>query len=343
MRRRHRSHLRKQHNNHVDRWTVSYADYMTLMFALFVVLYAMLLNRNENYQQIIEAVQSVGQFASSNKKTPNNDDILIKETNDIIEQTGAALLRDTVSSRSLEGQGDLIKSGGDVDSIEHQNKDSILTQLPIEALSNHSGFYQGQSLITLQRSLEAEFKSELAVEQVNVDLDGDWLTIEMSGPLLFAAESHTLLNGAIKNVERIAKILTPINNMIRLRGYTDTHSVSNELYKSNWELSVMRAISVVHALNKLGIVGERMVVEGFGQYQPFFDKNGEVDEFKSRRVVIAISKFALFNEKKIDNSINIKASTKEKKEVQEAVKPDSEDMQEIYLPDGRLIITTRQE
>ena len=86
-----------------------------------------------------------------------------------------------------------------------------------------------------------------------------------------------------------------------------------------------------------------MAVEGFGQYQPVLSDKGDVDEFKSRRVVIAISRFALFVEQKSDNNINVKIKEKEKSLPTPIPKPDSEDIREIFLPDGRLIITTRQE
>ena len=82
---------------------------------------------------------------------------------------------------------------------------------------------EGESLAKLKLSLESALNVELSSGTFSVNLDGDWLTIEMTGPLLFAAGSHTLLNGAKKNIEYIAEVLKPVNNMIRLRGYTDTN------------------------------------------------------------------------------------------------------------------------
>ena len=130
--------------------------------------------------------------------------------------------------------------------------------------------------------------------------------------------------------------------MIRLRGYTDTNTVSNEIYQSNWELSALRAISVLNAFNKQGIVGERMVIEGYGKFQPVINDNGMVDKLKSRRVVIAISKFALFTENTL-GSDNIKSKEQEQRKILRTPKPDSEEVREVYLPNDRLIITTRQD
>jgi len=320
MRRHNRPHIKQVHNNHVHRWTVSYADYMTLMFALFVVLYAVLLNKKDNYQDVIDAIQSAGQFVHQTQSNLQSNELLATTSVTQDEKINEVLLTASESDLAVE-----------------TNK-KIKPELSVIPSSN-----QGESLTKLKLSLESALNVELASGTFSVDLEGDWLTIEMTGPLLFAAGSHTLLNGAKRNIEYIAEILKPVNNMIRLRGYTDTKSISDEIYQSNWELSALRAISVLHALNDDGIAGARMAIEGFGQYQPILDEKKNVDDFKSRRVVIAISRFALFVEPKSDNNIKVKINEKEKSLPAPIPKPDSEEIREVFLPDGRLIITTRQE
>ena len=311
--------LRKVHSNHVHRWTISYADYMTLMFALFVVLYAVSLNKEDKYQEIITAIQSASQFVQTNNSGSDAKGILTKRSNDIKNEMGPALLSDGEN---------------------HQL--GYVSELPREQLSNPDQSYTGKSLEELQLSLESALKPELETGAFSVELDGDWLTIEMSGALLFAGESHTLLNAAKRQMTKIIEILKPINNMLRLRGYSDDDPVSNEIYKSNWELSALRAISVLHAFNEQGIAGERMVIEGYGPFQPALNDKGNQDRIQSRRVVIAISKFA-FIKKDTKSKDNLKSSNIEALKIAPAIKSDSDEIQQIYHPDGRLIITTRQE
>ena len=317
---RHRPRLHQKQNNHIHRWTVSYADYMTLMFALFVVLYALSLNKEEKYQKVITAIQSASKFVQLNNSGSDAKGILTKNSNDIKDNTGPALISDA----------------------DNDNDDlGLVRELPVEELSSPQQYYTGTSLAELQLSLQSALDTESETAEFSVDLDGDWLTIEISGALLFAAESHTLLNASKLQIERIASILKDVTNMIRLRGYTDKNTVSNEIYQSNWELSALRAISVLKAFNKQGIVGERMVIEGYGKYQPVINDNGMVDKLKSRRVVIAISKFALFTENTL-GSDNIKSKEQEQRKILRTPKRDSEEIREVYLPNDRLIITTRQ-
>ena len=320
-----RRHAHKPHNNHVHRWTVSYADYMTLMFALFVVLYAVSLNNEEKYQEVIEVIQSASQFVQANNSGSNAKGILTKRSNDIKDDTGPALISD-----------------GDSHNLGY------VSELESEKLSDPDQSYTGKSLEEIQLSLKSALRTELETGAFSVDLDGDWLTIKMSGPLLFAGESHTLLNGAKHQIEQIATVLKPVNNMIRLRGYTDVDVVANEIYKSNWELSALRAISVLHAFNERGIAGERMVIEGYGKFQPVLNSDGKEDKLKSRRVVIAISKFAVFKDQQSNgitkaNSDSSKTEKIEAQKIPRTLKPDSDEIREIYHPDGRIIITTRQE
>ncbi|MDN2662857.1 flagellar motor protein MotB [Psychromonas sp. 14N.309.X.WAT.B.A12] len=314
----HRRNAHKAHSNHVHRWTVSYADYMTLMFALFVVLYAVSSNNEEKYQEVIEIIQQASKFVEAPHSGSNANGILTKRSNDIKENTGPALLSD-----------------GEDFALGH------VSELESEQLSSPAQTYTGKSLQALQLSLESALKTELESGAFSVDLNGDWLTIEMSGPLLFANASHTLLNGAKRNIKQIANVLSPVNNMLRLRGYTDPDNISNEIYASNWELSAMRAISVLKALSEQGVGQHRMVIEAYGKFQPVINENGVEDKLKSRRVVIAISKYAVFEKEVVENKS--KNNEVVEPEVPRVVTPDSDEIREIYRPDGRLIITTRQE
>jgi chemotaxis protein MotB len=135
----------------------------------------------------------------------------------------------------------------------------------------------------------------------------------------------------------------PVNNLIRIRGYSDHELISNEIYLSNWELSGMRAFSVLHALSDAGISENRLVVEAYGRFSPVINENNRVDPLKSRRVVIAISKYAVVTVEK-NSELTEDKSIKNSSAAQSTLpKEDSKEMREVYLPNNRLIITTRQE
>ena len=311
MRVRPRSRFQMHSGNDINRWTVSFADFMTLMFAVFVVLYAVSASHEEKYKEVVQDIQNATKLLNQSVFSSHREGILTQNSNSIIEDSGPAM-----------------------------QSDGMVNQANNE-LSDVDRLKAGWELSELKFELEQVFLSELDGDLIQLDLDGDWLTIEMGGRLLFAGGSHTLLSSSIQQVNKLVSVLKPVDNMLRIRGYTDQENISNEIYKSNWELAGARAFSVLHALNQRGIVGQRMVVESYGLYYPVLNKNGEVDKFKSRRVVIAISKYA-FVERNLHNE---STSDKKKNNVESPSlpKPDSEKMREIHFPNNRLIITTRQE
>ncbi|WP_435237060.1 flagellar motor protein MotB [Psychromonas sp. PT13] len=314
MRAKGRSRANLHAGNDLNRWTISFADFMTLMFAVFVVLYAVAISKEEKYKEVIQSIQNASKLINPTMLNPEREQILLKQSNNIIEEKGPAILSDN----------------GD-----KQAKDQ---------LSDVDNLKKGAQLSELKLELENALLSDLTNASVKLDLEGEWLTIEMGGDLLFVGGSHTLLNTAKQQLERLAKVLMPVNNMLRIRGYTDPEPISNEIYLSNWELSGLRAFAVLHALNALGVDGHRMAMEAYGPYYPVFDTQNKIDNVRSRRVVIAISKYALV-EAEVSHPVAPKsdADTNDAVPVVDEIKADSKEMREIHLPNNRLIITTRQE
>lgn len=313
MRVRPRSRMQMHKGNDLHRWTVSFADFMTLMFAVFVVLYAVSANDKEQYKEVMLSIQNASKLLNQAVFTSNNEGILTHNSNNLIENSGPALLSETSSKQATD------------------------------ELSETDSLKAGKNLSRIKLELESLFTSELDNQSVELDLNGDWLTIEMGGDILFAGESHTLLNSANAVVTKIAQVLKPVNNLLRIRGYSDQETVANEIYRSNWELSGMRAFSVLHALDVNGITGDRMVVEAYGRFSPILNENNRVDPLKSRRVVIAISKFAVVTVEKNSDLSEDKILANGNTAESTLSDQDSSEMREVYLPNNRLIITTRQE
>ena len=305
------SRMQTHKGNDLNRWMVSFADFMTLMFAVFVVLYAVSLSDREQYKEVILSIQNASKLLNKSIFSSNNEGILTHNSNVIIEDSGDAII-----SEDMPQQAD--------DELSEVETDKV-----------------GNELNDIKLSLEKLFISELERENVALDINGDWLTIEMGGDILFAGGSHTLLLPAVDIVEKISQVLVTVNNLIRIRGYSDQETVANEIYRSNWELSGMRAFSVLHEMNNQGIPGNRMVVEAYGRFSPLFDENNKIDSLKSRRVVIAISKYAVLPVER--NEQPEQTDLKNNKAKVNSPKQDSEEMREVYLPNNRLIITTRQE
>lgn len=78
-------------------------------------------------------------------------------------------------------------------------------------------------------------------------------------------------------------------SFIRVEGHTDSIPVSNPKYKSNWDLSALRASNVAQIIiNDAGIQPNRVSVIGYGEYRPKADNKTEEGRNENRRVDILI-------------------------------------------------------
>src|SRR5437773_4297012 len=77
--------------------------------------------------------------------------------------------------------------------------------------------------------------------------------------------------------------------VLRVDGHTDVRPINSPLFKSNWELSSARAISVVQYLISLGVPAQRLVAAGFAEFQPLDPGNTEDAFRRNRRIELKLT------------------------------------------------------
>jgi chemotaxis protein MotB len=86
----------------------------------------------------------------------------------------------------------------------------------------------------------------------------------------------------------ISGIIKSLPNNIIVEGHTDNVPIKTILFPSNWELSSVRAASVVHLLGRLGIDPNRMAAIGYGEHKPIASNSDKTGRQKNRRVALVI-------------------------------------------------------
>ncbi|MBT3071508.1 peptidoglycan -binding protein [Rhodomicrobium sp. Az07] len=119
------------------------------------------------------------------------------------------------------------------------------------------------------------FQSEIFFDSGSADL----------APLGYA-ELDKLVT-ALKDLE--TKIPRDISWVLRIDGHTDVRPISTAAFRSNWELSSQRAISVVKYLVSKGVPPNRLVAAGFGEYQPLTGGFTDDDLRKNRRIELKLT------------------------------------------------------
>ena len=107
----------------------------------------------------------------------------------------------------------------------------------------------------------------------------------------FGSGSARLDPGFHEVMARISEVLASKPGKITVAGHTDNIPISTGRFRSNWELSSARAVTVLHSmLRNKDIAEDRVVVQGFADTQPLVDNDSPQNRAKNRRVELILTR-----------------------------------------------------
>ncbi|HZV53728.1 MAG TPA: flagellar motor protein MotD [Rhodocyclaceae bacterium] len=231
-----------------ERWLVSYADFITLLFAFFVVMYAI--------SQVNEGKYRV--------------------------------LSDTLSSafRHIPGS----TSGAQV--AINPNAPMPMA-IPIRKPNLGIKTDDNQRLKKEKmRNMAKEINDALAPlvkqGQVRITEGALGITVDINASVLFAPGDARLDIGAIQALTAVARIMAPTDFPVTVEGHTDNTPINTAMFPSNWELSGMRASSVVRLFIDQGVDPRRLTATGYADQRPVDDNAMPEGRSRNRRVAITI-------------------------------------------------------
>lgn len=231
-----------------ERWLVSYADFITLLFAFFVVMYAI--------SQVNE-----GKYR---------------------------ILSDTLSSafRNIPGA----SSGAQVAINPNAPLPvTIPTRRPSPPVKADETLRLKREKV---RNMAKEINEALAPlvkeGQVRITEGALGITVDINASVLFAPGDARLGASAIQALNAVAGILAPTDFPVTVEGHTDNTPISTVQFPSNWELSGMRASSVVRLFIDSGVDSRRLTATGYADQRPVADNATPEGRGRNRRVAITI-------------------------------------------------------
>jgi len=235
-----------------DRWLVSYADFITLLFAFFVVMYA---------------ISSVNQSKYS----------------DLSSSMGTAFTGEnpSVAQRNIKN-----RSGGKNKIKGQQN--SLIKPLPLTHLYNEKMRRERESMTNMGIDISNTLAPLISEGKIRVSQNNRGIRIDIHDSLLFNPGSAELATTATNILSEIATQIKDNPRLVQVEGHTDNSPIHNASYFSNWELSAVRASSVVRMLSDLGIAENRLSALGFGSAQPLSENETPIGRARNRRVSIMI-------------------------------------------------------
>jgi chemotaxis protein MotB len=138
----------------------------------------------------------------------------------------------------------------------------------------------------LTRSLSRE-----EMQDVDVKVLKGVVYISLSDNMLYKSGSYEISDMAGATLSKIAKIITDYKDYdVLIEGNTDNVPISKPNIRNNWDLSTLRASSVVQALqNNYGVDPKRLTAGGRGEYNPVADNATPEGKTKNRRTEIIIT------------------------------------------------------
>lgn len=163
----------------------------------------------------------------------------------------------------------------------------------VDAAPETGTFDSGAGVVaTDYRAIQAGLK-DLAVslgvqDRVEVTQSREGIVIRIGGSLLFESGRAVLDEASTKILDRIAQLVAPLPNRIRIEGHTDDVQPDGFLFHDNWSLSMARARAVLDGLMARGVDPERLSAAAFAQYEPIAPNSDEANRTKNRRVDLVL-------------------------------------------------------
>lgn len=133
--------------------------------------------------------------------------------------------------------------------------------------------------------------SQQEMKDVNIKVLKGVVYISLSDNMLYKSGSYEISDRAGATLSKIAKIITDYSNYdVLIEGNTDNVPISQKNIRNNWDLSALRASSVVQALQtNYGVDPKRLTAGGRGEYNPVADNSTDTGKAQNRRTEIIIT------------------------------------------------------
>jgi chemotaxis protein MotB len=237
--------------NH-ERWLVSYADFITLLFAFFVVMYALSSINEGKYRVLSDSI------SSAFRSVPGS-------------ASGAQMAIGTNT-----GAGAPLAVAIPVRRLPPNVKADVARAANRERLRN------------MAKEINQALAPLVAEGKVTVTEGALGITVDINASVLFAPGDARLDLGAVRALAAVAQILASTDFPIIVEGHTDNTPISTPQFPSNWELSGMRASSVVRLFIETGVDGRRLTATGYADQRPLADNASAEGRQRNRRVAITI-------------------------------------------------------
>ncbi len=142
--------------------------------------------------------------------------------------------------------------------------------------------------IALAQNVREFIRKNGMTDKIQLVMTPHAIKIKMESFALFDSGSAELRKDILFFLDYLNTQLKPMSNAVIAEGHTDNVPIRTAQYNSNWELSSARSFSVIYFFINNGIVPERLIAQGFGEFRPAYSNETETERAKNRRIEITV-------------------------------------------------------
>ena len=256
----------KPKSNSGGGWIVTFADLMSLLLTFFILLLSFSETDVAKYEAMAFALSAAFGVSSS---SPGGS-IIFAEQPDIPPPPA-----------TKDDQSDLEKEFEDFDESDIEMLEEPVPQVETKQID--------PNIDKLTETLVDALAAEISSDSLTVSYDADKVVVRFSDSASFPSGSEQLKDAMFPIIEKIEDVLANCDGEVTVSGYTDNLPVNSSRFRSNWDLSAARAVSVVHQLilnNKIDV--NRVSAAGHAETNPLAPNDTPENRAKNRRVEISV-------------------------------------------------------
>ncbi len=253
-------------------WLATFADLMSLLMCFFVLLLSFATMDISKFKKLAGSMnEAFGvQSTISANEIPMGTSIIAQHFSPA-QTTPSAL--DEIKQSTEQEDKKLSMSVDDMEQVKQQ-----LLQIKLDEIEAQA--------IKIEESLEEEIKEGL----VSVETDGLKIVIRIDEKGSFPSGAAVLKAGFEPVMEKITEAVNGSVGEVYVAGHTDNIPISTDWYRSNWELSASRSVTVAHfMLKNKNTDAKRVIIQGYADTRPLVDNDSAENRAKNRRVEIIIA------------------------------------------------------
>lgn len=247
----------------IPAWVLTFADLMSLLLAFFVLLFSFSEMDQQKYKQVAGSMRDAfGIQREINVKDPP------KGINIIAQEFSAGKPDSTSVNEMRQITTDDFRQYLEIPKPPKEFDDAIKAE---------------------KERLRLALEKEISEGFVEVEIVDETIVIRILERGSFASASNRLIEPFKSVLEKMAQTIGSNPGSVVVAGHTDSVPISNSHFRSNWELSASRAVTVVHELMRQGgIPKDRFRVEGYGDVLPVDTNDTPEGRARNRRVEVTL-------------------------------------------------------